>query len=77
MAKVEEVVKGSEKWIVGTQLLRQRHGDIMLELIEFQDFSLFHLIPHQGLFVKGFGQAFEVKPNKQIDVVHLDQGHIK
>lgn len=77
MAKVEEVVKDSEKWVVGTQLLQQRHGNIMSELVKFQDFSLFHLIPEQGLFVKGFGQAFEVIPNRQIDMVHLDQGHIK
>jgi len=27
------------------------------------DFGLFHLIPNGGLYVRGFGQAFEVSPD--------------
>lgn len=76
-AQVVEVARDSEQWQIGTELLQNRHGKVMKELVQFQDFSLFHLIPQQGLFVKGFGQAFQVAPNNQVDVVHLDQGHIE
>ncbi|MFU2058520.1 heme utilization protein HutZ [Avibacterium volantium] len=76
-AQVIEVARDSEQWQIGTELLQNRHGKVMEELVQFQDFSLFHLIPQQGLFVKGFGQAFQVAPNNQVDVVHLDQGHIE
>lgn len=72
-----EIARCSTEWLKGTQLLQQRHGHIMHELIKLKDFSLFHLIPQQALFVKGFGQAFQVDPQNKIDVIHLEQGHIK
>lgn len=76
-ANVIEIPREAEEWQVGTQLLQHRHGEVMNELVKMQDFSLFHLIPQQGLFVKGFGQAFQVSENNEIDIVHLDQGHIR
>ena len=36
---------------------------------------LFRLAPTQGLFVKGFGQAFQVSGDDLVDFVHLEQGH--
>ncbi|MDK9561401.1 MULTISPECIES: heme utilization protein HutZ [Pasteurellaceae] len=76
-AEVIEVPRNTPEWELGTGLLQQRHGNLMKELVKMQDFSLFHLIPKQGLFVKGFGQAFQVDANNEIDIVHLDQGHIE
>lgn len=76
-ASVIEIPRDAEEWQIGIQLLQQRHGNIINELVEMQDFSLFHLIPQQGLFVKGFGQAFHVAGNNEIALIHLDQGHIK
>ncbi|MCW9717406.1 heme utilization protein HutZ [Avibacterium sp. 21-599] len=76
-AEVIEIPRESEEWQQGTDLLMQRHGKLMNELIKMQDFSLFHLIPQNGLFVKGFGQAFQVATNNEVGMIHLDQGHIE
>jgi hypothetical protein len=38
---------------------------------------MFRLKPIQGLFVKGFGQAFQVSGDDLVDFVHLDEGHKK
>lgn len=67
---------GSDEWHSGTHALQARHGEVMQHLLSLQDFTLFNLVPQQGLFVKGFGQAFEVSAEDLVDVVHLDQGHI-
>ncbi|MBE2898681.1 heme utilization protein HutZ [Pasteurellaceae bacterium 20609_3] len=76
-AAVEVVAFDSDEWQQGTQALRERHGEVMDHLIKMQDFTLFNLIPEKGLFVKGFGQAFQVDPNDLVGMVHLDQGHIE
>lgn len=76
-AKAEIVPFESEEWFVGTQSLAQRHGEIVNDLVKMADFTLFNLIPTEGLFVKGFGQAYRVGPNDNVDLVHLDQGHQK
>ncbi|MCW9710658.1 hypothetical protein L5B71_07325 [Avibacterium sp. 21-586] len=51
------MARDSEQWQIGTALWQNHHGKVMKELVQFQDFSLFHLSPQQGLFVKGFVQA--------------------
>ena len=55
--------------------MRQRHGEIIDNLIRMDDFTLFCLQPGQGLYVKGFGQAYRVSADDLVDLVHLDQGH--
>ncbi len=57
--------------------MRERFGDIIDGLSQLQDFKLFKLTPIQGLFVKGFGQAFQVSGDDLVDVVHLQEGHKK
>ena len=57
--------------------LKARHCDLIDELAQNADFKLFGFTPSQGLFVKGFGQAFQVSPSDLVDVVHLEIGHIK
>lgn len=69
------IIRDSDDWLRGTQLLLQRHGAIVQELLKMADFHLFCLVPQQGLYVKGFGQAFQVSGTDTIDLVHLDQGH--
>jgi putative heme iron utilization protein len=48
------------------------HGDVALQkkvresvhmIRPLPDFALFRLTPDDGLYVQGFGQAFEVSPN--------------
>lgn len=75
--KAEIVPFNSPEWQQGVEALATRHGEVVNQLKSMQDFTLFNLIPSRGLFVKGFGQAFEVSPNEGIDLLHLDQGHIE
>ncbi|MGR3808444.1 hypothetical protein SAMN05660772_01778 [Pasteurella testudinis DSM 23072] len=76
-ATAEIVAYGSEEWLQGTKAMSERHGDIVSRLTNMRDFTLFNLIPEQGLFVKGFGQAFKVSADDLIAAVHLQQGHLE
>jgi len=57
--------------------LKDRFGEIIDGLSQLQDFVLFNLKPEQGLFVKGFGQAYQVSGDDLVDFVHLEEGHKK
>ena len=57
--------------------MRARFGDIIDNLSQLQDFVLFNMQPEKGLFVKGFGQAYQVSCDDLVDFVHLEQGHKK
>ncbi|HCH00339.1 MAG TPA: heme utilization protein HutZ [Vibrio sp.] len=71
------VERDSAQWQQVTAELEQRFGEIVKGLSQLEDFKLFCLKPVQGLFVKGFGQAFQVSGDDLVDVVHLEQGHKK
>ncbi|MGY5452359.1 pyridoxamine 5'-phosphate oxidase family protein [Agarivorans sp. MS3-6] len=58
-------------------LLEQRHGEIVGNLRQLADFSLFALSPVKGRYVKGFGQAFDIQGLDDVDFVHLKEGHKK
>ena len=74
-AAVQLVERDSAQWQEGIAALQQRHGEIISNLTKMEDFSLFCFKPEQGLYVKGFGQAYRVDPNDLVAVLHLDQGH--
>lgn len=74
-AEVSQIARDSEHWNQAVDALTQRHGDLVTNLTRMADFSLFRLTPLQGLYVKGFGQAFEVSGDDQLDMVHLTVGH--
>ncbi|NGZ14638.1 heme utilization protein HutZ [Vibrio aestuarianus] len=57
--------------------MQQRFGEIIDGLSQLQDFSLFQLKVDQGLYVKGFGQAYQVLGDDMVDFVHLQEGHKK
>ena len=76
-AHVRVIERHSTTWQHGIKALKNRHGELINDLSELEDFKLFAFTPEQGLFVKGFGQAFQVSPNDLVNVVHLDQGHIR
>lgn len=69
------VERNSDRWLLAVEGLRGRFGDIIDGLSGLEDFVLFRLAPTQGLFVKGFGQAFQVSGDDLVDFVHLEQGH--
>ncbi|RIY34412.1 hypothetical protein CKF54_00710 [Psittacicella hinzii] len=75
-AKVSPVDAQSEEFVQGVQALGARFGEIVSELSTMKDFNLFRLEPQDGLYVKGFGQAFNVGNDELVEPVHLTQGHL-
>ncbi len=71
------VERDSEQWQQAIAQLKGRFGEIIDGLSQLQDFVLFNFKPEQGLFVKGFGQAYQVSGDDLVDFVHLEQGHKK
>ncbi|MCY6397762.1 heme utilization protein HutZ [Actinobacillus pleuropneumoniae] len=69
------IEREGEEWESGLKALKARHGDLIDELSKMKDFNLFSFKPTQGLFVKGFGKAFEVSSDDLVNIVHLDEGH--
>ncbi len=76
-ATAEAVERDSEQWQAVIAQLKERFGEIIDGLSQLQDFVLFNFKPEQGLFVKGFGQAYQVSGDDLVDFVHLEQGHQK
>lgn len=71
------VPRESTLWRQVIGQMQQRFGEIIDGLSQLQDFSLFQLKVEQGLYVKGFGQAYQVSGNDMVDFVHLQEGHKK
>ncbi len=71
------VERGTPKWLEVIQALEQRFGDIVTDLSQLGDFHMYRLVPEKGRFVKGFGKAFDVSGSDMLDIVHLDEGHLK
>ncbi len=74
-ATARMIERGTQEWESGLTALKVRHGELIDELAKMQDFNLFSFKPTHGLFVKGFGKAFEVSPDDLVSFVHLDEGH--
>ena len=67
-AVAEVVARDDVRWEKAIAALEGRFGEIVRGLSNLKDFVLFRLKPEQGLFVKGFGQAFRVsgdEPDRQ------------
>ncbi len=71
------VERDTELWQQVVGQMKERFGEIIDGLSKLEDFVLFNLKAEQGLFVKGFGQAFQVSGDDLVDVVHLQEGHKK
>ncbi|WP_105902068.1 heme utilization protein HutZ [Vibrio gangliei] len=71
------VERNGDEWNNVITEMEQRFGEIIAGLSQLEDFKIFCLTPKQGLFVKGFGQAFQVSGDDLVDFVHLEQGHQK
>ncbi|MGY6038292.1 heme utilization protein HutZ [Aeromonas sp. AE23HZ002T15] len=74
-AVAEVVARDDVRWEKAIAALEGRFGEIVKGLSNLKDFVLFRLKPEQGLFVKGFGQAFRVSGDELVDFVHLAEGH--
>lgn len=71
------VERDTELWTQVIGQMQERFGEIIDGLSQLQDFVLFNLKADSGLFVKGFGQAYQVSGDDLVDFVHLQEGHKK
>ncbi|QIL86664.1 heme utilization protein HutZ (plasmid) [Vibrio sp. HDW18] len=71
------IERDSQLWRQVIAQMGERFGEIIDGLSQMQDFILFRLQPEQGLYVKGFGQAYQVSGDDLVDFVHLQEGHRK
>ncbi|HHX8631623.1 heme utilization protein HutZ [Vibrio diabolicus] len=71
------VERDTEMWHQVVGQMKERFGEIIDGLSQLEDFVLFNLKPESGLFVKGFGQAYQVSDDDLVDFVHLQEGHKK
>lgn len=71
------VERNTELWQQVVAQMEGRFGEIIQGLSQLEDFVLFNLKVDSGLFVKGFGQAYQVSGDDLVDFVHLQEGHKK
>lgn len=76
-AQASVVERETELWTQVIGQMQERFGEIIDGLSQLQDFSLFNLKAENGLFVKGFGKAYQVSGDDLVDFVHLQEGHKK
>lgn len=74
-ARPERLCRDTPEWQAGIDALHARFDDTVSGLSKLDDFHLFRLVPLNGLFVKGFGNAFAVSGDDLVDVLHLTEGH--
>ena len=74
-AVAELVARDSELFTKGVAALSERFGEMIDNLSQLKDFNLFKLNPQQGLYVKGFGQAFCLTGSELLDVNWKRDGH--
>jgi hypothetical protein len=59
----ESVGRETTEWRTAMSLFKRKFGKVFDMIRPLPDFVLFRLIPDGGLYVRGFGQAFEVTPD--------------
>ncbi|MDL3985808.1 heme utilization protein HutZ [Shewanella xiamenensis] len=74
-AMAQAVARDTPSFSKGVSLLSKRFGDMSDNLAALTDFNLYKLAPHQGLYVKGFGQAFTLTGSELLDVNWKRDGH--
>jgi heme oxygenase (biliverdin-IX-beta and delta-forming) len=60
---VELVGRETTEWRTVMSLFKRKFGKVFDMIRPLPDFALFRLTPDDGLYVQGFGQAFEVSPD--------------
>ena len=59
---VSSIQTGTKQYNELIDHLHNRHGDVIATISALADFHLLQLSPDQGVFVRGFGQAYTVNP---------------
>ena len=68
----EVVERDSEEWQKIMSLFDDIAGELMQTLRMLADFQLIRLRPNSGLFVKGFGKAYEISGVRMDDLSHVN-----
>ena len=68
----EIVIRESQDWIRVMSLFDDYAGELMQTLRMLADFQLFRLKTNSGLFVKGFGKAYEIFGVKMDQLSHVN-----
>ena len=68
----EIVVRESQDWMRIMSLFDDFAGELMQTLRMLADFQLIRLKPNSGLFVKGFGKAYEISGEKMDQLSHVN-----
>ena len=56
------IERNDDEWQIRLDQLGARFGGIVNVLRDLPDFRLFQLTPREGVYVRGFGQAYTLKP---------------
>lgn len=74
-AMAQLISRDSAAFSKGVRALSSRFGEMIDNLAGLNDFNLFRLKPHHGLYVKGFGQAFNLTGADLLQVDWKRDGH--
>lgn len=66
------VERNGEQWEAIAQQFEDRFGNIIDVMKGLSDFRIFQLRPHDGRFVMGFGQAYDVDPDDLGQLIHKE-----
>lgn len=70
--EVEIVERETDDWQKIMLLFDQRAGELMETLRMLSDFQLLRLRPKSGLFVKGFGKAYQISGTLMDELSHIN-----
>ncbi|MCL1126764.1 heme utilization protein HutZ [Shewanella surugensis] len=73
--KAQLIEKDTPCFTKAVSALSERFGEMIDNLAGLKDFNLFKLTPHKGLYVKGFGQAFNLTGAELLSLEWKQDGH--
>ncbi len=69
--KTRRLERNSDEWNYWLKPYQEKFGSITDTLVQLADFSLHLLVPVQGTYVKGFGQAFRLTGSDLSEIRHI------
>lgn len=74
--RAEWVARDTPAWHAVLDRFVAKHGKFMEMLRDLQDFQLFRLVPEKAVYVRGFGQAYELTGEQLGEIRHINgKGH--
>lgn len=64
------------EWSTQLERMQKRFGQIVNTLSQLSDFRMFCLVPLEGRYVRGFGQAFHWRHDKPATWTHIGAGDL-